>query len=667
MKNIYVEQITYTAINSFIKDIKIHLFNLINDITAFRFFFFLSGILIFFSSAKGLTAQDSERLPVVWNVSFEGNENFSNMVLREIIATESPGFLQKLFGRTGDYGFNELDVRRDRVRIMRYYERRGYQNVQVDYEIIDRRKNWQKEVIFQINEGNPVRIRTSVIEFEADPATVKEIRETSEFERAAEKHDYQVGNRYQTLRRADVEGRFLNLMEELGYAWPEVDVKAEVDTLRNEADITIRAVPNTRTYFEDIQVDGEISVPERILLRETEITKGDRYSRSKLQEAQRQIFNHHLYRFATITVPEQPQDSTLNIILRVREHPKRSIQTMIGFGREELLRGQLSWQNRNVNGRGHRFGTSGRASFIEQRLSADYLFPYVFNSRSSNVVTVFGQHKLEPSFELFRTGINNSLIYQISRSKTASATYEFSINEELSRNLETTLPDTMINYNVSSLSLSGYYSQGLTREPRGWLVQPFVEFSGTFGESSFSFQKVLLDLRRYTQISNSLTFAARINTGAIFYDQARQLPSNIRLFTGGTNSVRGWNRQNLGPSRASFDEDGEFESFVPVGGRALFSFNIELRQQLTGVIPNLGLAAFLDGGQVWQDLDRLDERPVQYGAGGGIRYQSPIGPVRVDVGYKLNPTEEDLNIYEGRDYGSALSRIGIHFSIGQAF
>ena len=55
------------------------------------------------------------------------------------------------------------------------------------------------------------------------------------------------------------------------------------------------------------------------------------------------------------------------------------------------------------------------------------------------------------------------------------------------------------------------------------------------------------------------------------------------------------------------------------------------------------------------------------GAGGGIRYQSPIGPIRIDIGYKLNPTDEDLNIYEGTDYGSKWSRIGIHFSIGQAF
>ncbi len=641
--------------------------NTIQDNATYRLFLFLSVTIGTFFLSSPAVAQEEERESIVWKVSFEGNENYRDMILREIIATSSPSFLQKTFRRTGNYVLNEMDVRRDRIRIERYYERRGYPNVDVDFEIKDRKKEWQKEVVFHIREGEPMRIRSSEIEIDAEPEIADEIRASREFERAKERHEFQVSSRYQTLRRADVEGRFLNLLEELGFAWPEVDIVADVDSAANRADITIKAKPNTRTYFSDIEIQGDISVPERILIRETEIKEGERYSRSKLQEAQRQVFNHHLFRFATITIPEQPQDSTINVLLRVRENPKRSVQAMIGFGREELLRGQVSWQNRNITGTGHRFGVNARASFIEQRLSTDYLLPYVFNSRSSFVTTLFGMHKIEPSFELFQAGFNNSLIYQLDRTKTASASYEFSINEELSRNVDTTLPDTVLNYNVSSLSLSGYYSQGMTREPRGWVIQPFVEISGTFGESTFSFQKVLLDVRRFTKITNSLTFAKRINTGAILYDQDKQLPSNIRLFTGGTNSVRGWNRQELGPSRARFDDSGNFDTYVPVGGRALFTFNFELRQQLRGFIPNLGLAAFLDGGQVWDNVNSLEDRPIQFGAGGGIRYQSPIGPVRVDVGYKLNPTDEDLNIFDGQDFGSAWSRIGIHFSIGQAF
>ena len=612
-------------------------------------------------------AQEESREPVVWKINFEGNESYRGMVLRELIATQNPNPIQKLFRRVSDYGFNEMDLRRDRIRLMRYYERRGFINVEIDYEVVDRKKEWQKEVNFIIREGNPVRIESSEVVIDSDPETIEALEEAQSFNRAVERHEFRVGQRYQSLRTADVEGRFLQVVENEGYAWPKVLVEVDIDSVTLGASVVVTIIPNEKTYFENIVVEGDLSVPERILLRETNIRPGEPYSRDKMQESQRQIFNHHLFRFATITLPEQPRDSTLDVLIRVREHPKRTVQASIGFGREELLRGSLGWQNRNINGNGHRLGFNARASFIEQRVSTDYLIPYVFNPRSSNITSVFGVHKLEPAFELFQSGFNNSLIYQINRSSTASATYEFSINEELSRDPDVSLPDTVLNYNVSSLSFSGYYSQGLSREPRGWVIQPFVELSGTFGESTFTFQKLSLDVRRYSKITSTTTIAARVNGGTIFYNDDPVLPSNILFFAGGTNSVRGWSRQSLGPKRATVNPDGEFIRYVPTGGNTVLTFNLELRQNFSGFLRKFGVAAFLDGGQVWSDLTSLEERSVQIGTGGGIRYQSPIGPVRVDVGYKVNPTDQDLNIFQGVEYGSAWDRIGIHFSIGQAF
>lgn len=617
--------------------------------------------------SQGQSEESDEKEPVVWKLNFEGNETYSAMVLKEIIATENPGFVDKLLGKHGAYILNENDLRRDQIRLQRFYERRGFINVQVEYEVMTLKREWRKEVIFNITEGAPLIVRSSRVVVDADSELEEEIRNTRDFERAEQRHDFREGRRYQSLLTADTEGLFLLLLENQGFAWPEVEINTEIDSVANLADVTITARPNQRTYFSEIRIEGDLSISDRLLLRETNIKEGEIYSRDKMQDGQRQIFNHHLFRFATITLPEQPKDSTLEVIFRVREHPQRSVQASIGFGREEYLRGQLGWRHRNISGTGHRFGVLARGSFIEQRLSTDYLFPYVFNQKSSNVTTLFGLHKLEPSFELFQAGFNNSLIYELRRSVTASATYEYSINEELSRDPDISLPDTVLNYNVSSLTISGYYSEGLSREPRGWVVQPFFEFSGLLGEGTFSFQKISMDVRRYTRLSGSTTLAARVHAGKIFYLNEETLPSNILFFTGGTNSVRGWNRQTLGPVRPAFRDDGSFRGYVPTGGKALFNFNIEMRQQITGFIRNLGIAAFLDGGQVWADAGSIEERPMQFGAGGGIRYQSPIGPLRIDIGYKLNPTDEDLNIFEGTDYGSRWSRIGLHFSIGQAF
>lgn len=623
--------------------------------------------LLFIGFFDAVAFQESEIDPIVWHVSFEGNENYRSMVLSQIIATSSPTFIQKRLGRVGAYALNETELRRDVIRLERFYHRRGFPSASVSYEIQDGRRERRKSVIFHIRERNPLQIVSAEVVINADDRVKSDIENERDYQRAVQRQEFRVGERYQLIRMADVEGRFRQVLENLGFAWPEIEINADVDSLANRANIEIVLTPNSKTYYTEFLIEGDLSVPDRVLIRQTDIKIGDPYSRNSIQSAQRSIFNHHLFRFATITLPEQEKDSTLTALIRVRENLPRTIEASIGVGREEIIRGQVAWRHRNINGTGHRFGSNIRASFIEQRLSTDYLIPYTFNAKSSVVTTLFGVHKLEPTYELLQAGLTSSLIYQIARNQTASLSYMYTFNEELSRDQGAELPDFAVSYNISSFNLSGYYSEGFSRESRGWVIQPSAEFSSTFNEADFRYQKLNLDVRRFTPITRTTTLAARVSKGVIFYSQDEDLPFNIRYFTGGTNSVRGWNRRQLGPSVPAFDDAGNFLNYVPIGGRSTFSFNIELRQQLNAIIPNFGIAFFLDGGQVWENIESMDERPVQFGVGGGVRYQSPIGPVRVDIGYKLNPSDEDLNIYNGQDFGSARDRIGIHFSIGQAF
>ena len=628
-------------------------------------------VLVVFSYVASAAAQDmpddSERVPQVWSISFEGNTAYTGMVLKNQIATEAPGFGEKLkfWDKTG-FELNEMEIKRDVIRIRNYYQRRGFINVEVEYRIETKNKEWKKEVFFTIKENNPIRIEGVAYEIRGDDKNIRQIWESRAFTRTQSRHPYQQGNRYEMIKKPEVVGQFSDMMKNLGYAYVDVNIDAAIDSSALSADISIQADLGPRTYIDSIKVEGNETVDKEYVLREASLRQGDQYSLSDLQTAQRELFNHHLFRFATISIPAQPQDSTLNLLMRIRENEQRSVELLAGFGTEDKLRGQVSWTHRNVAHRGHRFSVTARGSFIEQYVNMGYQFPYVYNTKSSFIISPFGQHLLESNYELLRAGITNSFIYQYSQNLTASASYEFTKNQELSRQRDISLPDTTLEYDLSSLQLTGYYSQGYGRQQEGWVIQPYLEYSGFFGFASFRFQKLSADIRRFTRLSSSTMLATRVQGGGLFQASSDSLPSNIRFYLGGTNSVRGWYRHELGPKRAQVDSTG-FNDYVPLGGRAMFGFNVEIRQELEFLIDGFGMAAFLDGGQIWETFARVPRRPLQFGVGGGLRYQSPLGPVRVDIGYKLNPTNQDLGIYQGTNYGSGWNRIGIHFSIGQAF
>lgn len=647
---------------------------------AIQFFILLLGLL--FYPMNMALAQDQDEEPVqprVWSVDFKGNTTYEDLVLSKIILNEPPGRFKKLaFWRKPGMKLNENEVRRDVIRIERFYQRRGFDEVKVGYEIKSLNREWRKAILFTVTENKPIRIKEVNFDIKANPKDRELIVTNDRFNTIRERLPYRKGERYEVINEADVRANLTRALNNLGFPYANSSIEAETDSVAKSTVVNIEVTSGVRARFDTVTVEGEESLGARYIARETGIKDGEYFSNDQLREAQREVFSHHLLRFAIVSIPDQPQDSTISVNVRVKEAPLRTVQLLFGIGNltrldngwadfYKLFRGRASWTHRNVRGKGERFTISSSASAIEQRLSTDYLFPYLFNTKSSFVTSPFISHQLEPSYEIFRGGFTNSFLYQYSSNLTGSVSYEFTLNNESTLSSQESLPDSIQSYNTSSFNLNGYYSTGLNRGRSGWSIQPFWQLSGLFSESTFSFQKVGLDTRKFTPLTENIVFAKRINLGAIYFSKNDTLPSNIRLFSGGTNSVRGWNRQELGPKRAILDADGNFDRYVPIGGRANFSFNTEFRFRFDSFIKGFGMAAFLDGGQVWRNFGDIASTSILFGTGAGLRYQSPIGPVRVDVAYKVNPTDKDLQLYQGIDYGNAWDRWGIHFSIGQAF
>ena len=107
-------------------------------------------------------------------------------------------------------------------------------------------------------------------------------------------------------------------------------------------------------------------------------------------------------------------------------------------------------------------------------------------------------------------------------------------------------------------------------------------------------------------------------------------------------------------------------SFVPTGGKASLTLNLEWREQFKNWKGGYGVL-FLDGGQVWKNTESVGMKDIQWALGAGIRYRAPFGPIRMDIAYKLNPSIEDLGAIPGVRDKKPWARWVLYLSIGEAF
>jgi outer membrane protein assembly factor BamA len=206
--------------------------------------------------------------------------------------------------------------------------------------------------------------------------------------------------------------------------------------------------------------------------------------------------------------------------------------------------------------------------------------------------------------------------------------------------------------NAVGFDLQHSTADNLLNAHNGYQVAFHTEQAGRIVPGTFNYYAISADGRHYLPIGGSVVLASRLQLGNIqpVGDDQANIPFSKRYFLGGSTSVRGWGRYEISPLS---------QSGLPIGGDAMLAFSEELRAILQG---NLGGVLFLDGGNVWAKSFGFQMNHLRYAVGPGLRYQTPIGPIRLDLGYQLNPIP-GLFV----DGAPQTRRWRIHFSIGQAF
>jgi outer membrane protein assembly factor BamA len=434
--------------------------------------------------------------------------------------------------------------------------------------------------------------------------------------------------------------------------------------------------PGPEAVFGPITIEGAVSVSEDVIRRELAFAEGDLYELSRITETQRRLYGLELFQFANVS-PRLPEDRSrvVPILVTVAEGKHRRLQFGIGYGSEERARARINWRHVNFFGGARTGEVEARASSLEQGIRGTLIEPYLFQRGLSLRVSGSTWWADEPVYEYRSSGGRVTFSKDFSHtgvgaqrgvrnliSATLVQEYEdYVIAQEVLE--DPTFRDELIALGLNpetgrgSGTVAGVeldFERNTSTNPldprQGYVVSGHFERAGQWLRGTFDYTEIVGQTRFYVPLGPQLVWANRVRAGTLAGPSSALIPFYKRYFVGGSTSVRGWGRYQVSPLTPAGN---------PIGGRTTMELSTEARFGIRGKLRGV---LFVDGGNAWIDPWAVQLNDLRWAAGTGVRYDTPIGPVRFDVGVQLNPI--DGLVIEGTPEKRTWRA---HFSIGQAF
>lgn len=598
----------------------------------------LALVLLPPSGALGAAAPPEEPAgPLLRSLKFTGAKTVPAKKLKEELTMPLPSLVPWKKPPV----FKEDELEGDLQRLKDFYQRQGFYHTEIVAKI--RQEDNQVWLVLHVEEGPFVRVtQAEVKEIAAQPpvdlTTLRPkwpLKEDDRFTVEA----------YEALKRL-----YLDYLLNHGYPRGRVEGKVWVDEAQNTARVEVTVIPGSLSYFGDVKISGNLETPDYLIRRQLTFKPGAVFSFEELYQSQRRLYGLDLFQSVTIAPEEgKEQEQRIPVVVVLQEKKKRSVKVGLGYGDEDRFRAKLGFRFRNLGGGGRTLDVDGKHSSIEDRVTSTFTNPQLWASRNDFVLasgyirrylpgftdkSYFAQERLERDLPWkFRGFLGHGLEFA----------RPFNVPEETLAILTQTTSGKL--YRASML-LGGLRRETMDNpvDPhRGGLLAWTAELAPTFLGSNLQFVRNIVEGRRYyAPWDGNFVLAGRLKFGFINPIQnTQQIPIFRRFFAGGTDSMRGYRFDYLGPRNAS----GQ-----PLGGDALMESSLEARipiyRDFRGVV-------FTDCGNVFLTSFNLGQ--LKYASGVELRYMTPIGPLGVGIGVPWNPINSHKDNYR------------VYFTIGQAF
>jgi len=646
------------------------------------------------------------------SLDITGNRYFDTATLRERMQVQPASLLQ-------DFGhFSQTMLARDLQSIENLYRSNGFQNVKVKSDVIDDYlgQRGRIKVIIAVEEG----AQTRVAKLTVDGVSSLPLDQVMDQLTTTDGQPYSEAN--VAADRDSLSSFYYN------HGFPNVTFDAFATPVANDPtrmNVTYKIVEGPQYFVDHVYISGLHYTRPQVVERELQVHPGDPLSQAEMLETQRRLYDLGIFSEADVAVQDPDGDlPKKNVLLQMDEARRYTFDYGLGL---EVQTGDVGTNcngGTTVGGTSScrpqgRTGVSPRASFgvtrinflrrnhtvifkarygrLQQRALFSYEAPRAFGNPSMRLtftafydktqdVRTFTAERLEGSVQTYhQISKSTTLLYRLAyrRVRVDPRTLQVDINlvPLLSRPVRVGLP---------SFTYLRDTRDDPTDSHRGSYNTADLGVASQYVGSDANFSRLLLQNSTYKQFHfKRWVFArsTRIGVEEPFGGGGRDfVPLPERFFAGGGNSHRGFAINQAGPRDA--------QTGFPLGGSAMFLNNMELRSPpilLPYVQDNLSAVIFHDMGNVFSSAGDIfpsffklsqgnrsqcsnlasnvqcDMNYFSHAIGAGLRYRTPIGPVRIDLGYNLNPPIFAVRVPSTQQHIEQLKHFNVYFSIGQTF
>lgn len=490
----------------------------------------------------------------------------------------------------------------------------GYYNPVIQWEIIEPPGEDEEpaRLVLTVQPGEPVRVRSRKVEIEG-PAS-EDPGFTGSLPQKPAEGDVLNHGEYSSLRQT-IENR----ASRLGYFDGEFTTrKLEVDPEKRVADITLIYRSGERYRLGEVSFSEGHGFEEQLLEQFVRFEPGEVFHADKIARLNTDLSNSGYFSGVDIDAsPGAAEDGVIPVNVGLTTRPPRSVAAGIGFSTDVGPRLRGNWREHWINPMGHRRGVETELSAPRQNLSTWYELPLDPPMTDSIRLSAGYQREDIEDVESELLTFGQQWKHQLDDGwlQVASLRWEgerYRIGDDETEQSSLLLP---------GLGYSKLHADSPLDPSRGYRIQFDVTGAHRAVLSNVDIVHVNFLVKGLYTLADNHRFLTRFQFGGVATNRFSDVPPSLRFFAGGDQSVRGYGYETLSPR----DDDD-----VAVGGRYLMVGSAEYQYQFA---DNWRVAAFVDEGNAIDDL----ADPLATGVGLGIRWISPVGPLRLDVAKGLNP------------------------------